>query len=73
MKEQVCEHCERMQFVDEIGLCPACNKMEGIRTLYEHGRGWTPEWDAHLHRLAQRAKARLPLFENGAPSAHKRK
>jgi hypothetical protein len=59
-----CEHCEEIALVDEIGLCATCRATEGIRVLYERGRGWTPEWDEHLRRLARRAKAGLPLFED---------
>jgi hypothetical protein len=34
----------------------------GIRMCYVKRRGWTPEWEAHLRRLTERAKRRLPLF-----------
>ncbi len=59
----MCEHCEVQAELDELGLCPRCRSMETIRELYERRRDWSPEWEAHLRRLAQRAKARLPLFE----------
>ena len=29
--------------------------------------GWAPEWEAHLCRLTERAKKKLPLFEDGPP------
>ena len=64
MTERECEHCERPAAVDEVGLCPACRSVEGIRLLYERGRGWTPAWDELLRRLARRAKAGQPLFED---------
>jgi hypothetical protein len=64
MPERVCEHCETSGVLDEVGLCPACRVVEGIRILYERRRGWSPEWEEHLRRLARRAKARLPLFDN---------
>ena len=31
--------------------------------LYLRRRGWTPAWEEHLRRLARRARARQPLFE----------
>ena len=30
-------------------------------------RGWTPQWELHLRRLTERAKQRLPLFDNDPP------
>ena len=63
MRLRECEHCERPAAVDEVGLCPDCRAVEGIRVLYERGRGWTPAWDEHLRRLARRAKAGRPLFD----------
>lgn len=62
-ESNVCEHCEAAAPLDELGLCRVCRQTEGIRVLYERRRGWTPEWDEHLRRLARRAKARLPLFD----------
>ncbi len=64
MSPRECEHCELPATVDEVGLCPACRAVEGIRVLYERGRGWTPVWDEHLRRLARRAKAGRPLFDD---------
>jgi hypothetical protein len=63
MAERVCEHCEGAGALDVVGLCVACRRTEGIRVLYERRRGWSPEWDEHLRRLARRAKAGLPLFD----------
>jgi hypothetical protein len=39
-----------------------CHAAKGIRKLYVRRKGWTPQWEAHLRRLARRAQARLPLF-----------
>lgn len=57
-----CEHCERPATRDELGLCPRCGSVAGIRVLYLRRRDWSPQWEEHLRQLAQRAKARLPLF-----------
>jgi hypothetical protein len=62
-KPSVCLHCERRPVCNGLGLCAACNAVKGIRVLYVRRRGWTPQWEAHLRRLTERAKARLPLFE----------
>jgi hypothetical protein len=60
---RVCRHCERRSAVSKAGLCRACHRVKGIRVLYIRRRGRTPEWEEHLRRLAQRARARLPLFD----------
>jgi len=46
-----------------LGLCAICNGVESIRQLYLRRRGWTPQWEAHLIRLTERARKRLPLFD----------
>jgi hypothetical protein len=58
----LCLHCERRPRAERLGLCTRCAAVPGIRVLYERRRGWTPAWDAHLRRLAARARRRLPLF-----------
>jgi len=58
-----CLHCERQPGVAGLGLCPGCHGVENIRRLYARRRGWTPAWEAHLRRLADRAKHGLPLFD----------
>lgn len=64
----VCIHCERRPSLSAHGLCGICEASPGVRLLYHRRRGWTPQWEMHLRRLAWRAKQRLPLFPNG-PSA----
>jgi hypothetical protein len=62
--ESFCIHCDRRARVGELGLCPRCDANKGIRRLYVRRRGWTPAWEEHLRRLARRAQARLPLFDD---------
>ncbi len=64
MADPVCLHCERRPAAGALGLCAACHARSCVRVLYEvRRRGWTPEWEAHLRRLTERAKRKLPLFE----------
>jgi hypothetical protein len=63
-----CLHCEQRPSATELGLCAVCHAADNIRVLYARRRGWTPEWELHLHRLTARARQRLPLFPN-EPSA----
>lgn len=63
-----CLHCERRPPVSALGLCAECRSVRGIRQLYVRRRGWTPAWEAHLRRLTERAKRRLPLFEDSPDS-----
>jgi hypothetical protein len=58
-----CLHCEKRPAATGLGLCPRCHAVNGIRVLYLKRRGWTPEWEAHLRRLTERARQRLPLFD----------
>jgi hypothetical protein len=46
-----------------------CYAVKGIRVLYLRRRGWTPEWEAHLRRLTERARNRLPLFPDEPPAS----
>jgi hypothetical protein len=63
----VCLHCERRPPAGGLGLCSRCHAHTTIRRLYLRRRGWTPQWEAHLRRLTERAKQRLPLFDNDPP------
>jgi len=58
-----CLHCEHRPASNGLGLCAICNGVESIRQLYLRRRGWTPQWEAHLIRLTERARKRLPLFD----------
>src|SRR5262245_24222186 len=58
-----CRFCERAPAVTVYGLCATCNQVRARRRVYRVARGGTPEWEAHLLYLTERAKRRLPLFE----------
>jgi hypothetical protein len=63
MPDLICLHCERRPAVGRLGLCAVCQARGRIRVLYAvRRRSWTPEWEAHLRRLTERAKRKLPLF-----------
>jgi hypothetical protein len=62
--DPICLHCEHRPTVTDLGLCSVCHAVKGIRVLYLRRRGWTPEWEAHLRHLTERAKRRLPLFSD---------
>jgi hypothetical protein len=59
----VCAHCERAAANAPQGLCDGCHAVPGIRTLYTRRGRWTPQWEVHLRRLAERARQRQPLFD----------
>ena len=63
MSDPLCLHCERRPRATPLGLCAACDAVPNVRVLYARRRGWTPRWEAHLRRLAARARLRLPLFD----------
>lgn len=61
---EVCIHCEKpAEKVDFLGLCDTCNKVSGYVRLYQSRPKMSPEWDAHLNNLRQRAKNKQPIFE----------
>jgi hypothetical protein len=64
LETPICLHCERAPPAGAPGLCPDCAADPGIRRLYRRRRGWTPQWELHLRRLTERAKRRLPLFDD---------
>jgi len=69
--QRACLFCEQAPAVTTYGLCSACNQIKTIRRVYRVGRGRTPEWEAHLLHLTERAKRRLPLFAAGFVSPHR--
>jgi len=60
-----CLFCERFPAITWYGLCESCAAVRARRRVYRYGRGQTPAWEAHLLHLTERAKRRLPLFEEG--------
>jgi hypothetical protein len=60
----ICLYCERVAAVSARGLCADCHTSPRIRLLYRRRHGWTPQWELHLRRLTQRARLRLPLFDD---------
>jgi hypothetical protein len=62
VKSSPCQHCERQPAVTVLGLCAVCDRTRNIRLLYLPHVGSTPQWEAHLRRLAERARRGLPLF-----------
>jgi hypothetical protein len=67
--EPLCLHCERRPRRSGLGLCARCNARGAVRLLYVRHRGWTPQWEAHIRRLTQRARQGLPLFDDDPPAA----
>jgi hypothetical protein len=63
-QQELCKHCEIRPRETELGLCRRCDGLGGIRLLYEKTRGLTPEREDRLRILAERARRRLPLFED---------
>ena len=68
LTDPLCVHCEQRPSTTALDLCSICHAAKNIRVLYLRRRGWTPEWELHLRRLAARAKLRLPLFPREPPS-----
>jgi hypothetical protein len=72
MNAQLCLHCERvpqstLPRLRCLRLCDRCGAYRALRRLYRRPRGWTPAWDAHIQRLVERAKLRLPLAVDQGP------
>jgi hypothetical protein len=63
--DRPCFYCERAPAIAGYGLCTRCASIPARRRIYRFGRGQTPEWEAHLLYLTERAKQRLPLFTEG--------
>jgi hypothetical protein len=73
-QSQPCIHCEARPATSWYNLCETCDQIKALRRVYRFGRGCTPEWEAHLVYLTERAKRRLPLFVPGyeSPPRHSR-
>ena len=69
---RACLFCEKAPAFTWYGLCEKCSQNKARRRLYLCGRSPSPEWEAHLLYLTDRAKRKLPLFEAGyeSPPGH---
>jgi hypothetical protein len=56
-------HCEARPAATDLGLCGRCDSLGGIRLLYEKTQRLAPEREDRLRILAERARRRLPLFD----------
>jgi hypothetical protein len=63
-EQEVCKHCEARPRLTPLGLCGRCDGLDGVRLLYEKTRGLAPEREDRLRTLAERARRRLPLFDD---------
>ncbi len=63
-EEDPCKHCEVRARATALGLCARCDGQGCVRQLYEKTRGLTPEREDRLRLLAERARRRLPLFDD---------
>src|SRR5438067_1411336 len=60
----LCKHCEARPRATTLGLCPVCDATGGIRLLYHCTRHLSPEREDRLRVLSERARRRLPLFDD---------
>jgi hypothetical protein len=61
---ELCKHCEGRPCATGLGLCRECDALGGIRLLYEKTLGLAPGREDRLRLLAERARRRLPLFDD---------
>jgi hypothetical protein len=66
---EACKHCEARLAATDLGLCERCDALGGIRLLYEKTQQISPEREDRLRILAERARRRLPLFDEPGPTA----
>jgi hypothetical protein len=59
-----CKHCEARPRATPLGLCAECDGQVCVRLLYEKTRRLAPEREDRLRILAERARRRLPLFDD---------
>jgi hypothetical protein len=61
-----CLHCNQTGPLTELGLCVECAASPRWVLLYSRRKPrWTPAWEMHLRRMAERVRLKLPLFEEG--------
>jgi hypothetical protein len=71
MFQPLCIHCERLPRSTEprhknLRLCAVCAANRGWRNIYRKRPGWTREHDRRIQEMVERAKAKLPLFDEPA-------
>lgn len=59
-----CLHCEQAPQETYLRLCRRCASVRGLRRIYKKTASWTPERDARIQALVERAKRQLPLFDD---------
>jgi hypothetical protein len=60
----LCLHCEQAPQENYLRLCNACAAQRGIRRLYRKYADWTPERDARIQAMVEKAKRQEPLFDD---------
>ena len=63
-----CLHCEQAPQETYLRLCRRCASVPGLRRLYKKTAGWSPDREARIQALVEKAKRQLPLFEDAAPA-----
>ncbi len=68
MSELLCLHCEKRPRSQDpryqsLRLCDHCAALPEWRAIYQRRKGWTRGRDRRIQAMVERAKARLPLFE----------
>jgi hypothetical protein len=64
----LCLHCEQAPRQNYLRLCNQCAAQRGIRRLYEKTANWTPQRDARIQALVEKAKRREPPLRRGGGS-----
>ena len=64
-----CLHCEQAPQETYLRLCRRCASVRGLRRVYKRTARWTPERDARIQALVERAKRQLPLFDDAVAIA----
>ena len=59
-----CLHCEQAPQETYLRLCRRCASVRGLRRVYKRTANWTPEREARIQALVERAKRQLPLFDD---------
>jgi hypothetical protein len=49
--------------INKLGLCPTCASKKRVRLLYKIRHDRPAGWEEHLERLTERARKKLPLFD----------